>query len=114
MLAKCAQLEQEFAADRFSILEVASNYLDPTSFQITTMDAATSISLFDDISDLKTTNPDLKIFVSIGGWTFSDNNTYTQPIVGNIARTSSNRQQFANELITFLTYYGFDGVDLDW
>lgn len=78
------------------------------------MDAATPVSLFDDMSDLKTTNPDLKIFVSIGGWTFSDNDTYTQPIFGNVARSSSNRQLFANELVAFLTYYGFDGVDLDW
>lgn len=78
------------------------------------MDAATPISLFDDISAIKTTNPDLKIFVSIGGWTFSDNDTYTQPIFGNIASSSSNRQQFADGLVEFLTYYGYDGVDLDW
>uniref|UniRef100_A0A0N7HV81 chitinase n=1 Tax=Hypocrella siamensis TaxID=696354 RepID=A0A0N7HV81_9HYPO len=95
-------------------LNYAFAYLDPTSFSIKTMDAATPTSLFDDISDLKTTNPDLKIFVSIGGWTFSDNNTYTQPIFGDIARDPSNRQLFANQLVAFLIYYGFDGVDLDW
>ncbi|KAG6238482.1 hypothetical protein E4U25_001673 [Claviceps purpurea] len=95
-------------------LNYAFAYLDPTSFKITTMDAATPISLFDDLSDLKTTNPDLKIFVSIGGWTFSDNDTYTQPIFGNIARSSANRQLFADGLVSFLSYYGFDGVDLDW
>ncbi|KAG6039144.1 hypothetical protein E4U41_003160 [Claviceps citrina] len=95
-------------------LNYAFAYLDPTSFKITTMDAATPTSLFDDLSALKTTNPDLKIFVSIGGWTFSDNDTYTQPIFGNIARSSSNRQLFADGLVSFLTYYGFDGVDLDW
>ncbi|UKZ93576.1 uncharacterized protein TrAFT101_008486 [Trichoderma asperellum] len=105
---------RDLPLDSLTHLNYAFAFLDPTSFQITTMDAATPISLFDDISDLKTTNPDLKIFVSIGGWTFSDNNTYTQPIFGNIARSSSNRQLFANELVAFLTYYGFDGVDLDW
>ncbi|KAG6197388.1 hypothetical protein E4U50_007948 [Claviceps purpurea] len=95
-------------------LNYAFAYLDPTSFKLTTMDASTSISLFDDMSDLKTTNPRLEIFVSIGGWTFSDNDTYTQPIFGNIARSSENRQLFADEVASFLTYYGFDGIDLDW
>ncbi|KAG6194205.1 hypothetical protein E4U10_003178 [Claviceps purpurea] len=95
-------------------LNYAFAYLDPTSFKLTTMDASTSISLFDDMSDLKTTNPRLEIFVSIGGWTFSDNDTYTQPIFGNIARSSENRQLFADKVASFLTYYGFDGIDLDW
>ncbi|KAG5951737.1 hypothetical protein E4U53_002386 [Claviceps sorghi] len=95
-------------------LNYAFAYLDPTSFKITTMDAATPASLFGDVSDLKAANPDLKIFVSIGGWTFSDNDTYTQPIFGNIARSSANRQLFADQTVAFLTYYGFDGVDLDW
>lgn len=95
-------------------LNYAFAYLDPKSFQITTMDAATPTSLFDDISKLKEINPHLSIFVSIGGWTFSDNDTYTQPIFGNIAGDSSNRQRFSDELVKFLDHYGFDGVDLDW
>jgi len=95
-------------------LNYAFAYLDPKSFSVTTMDAATPVSLFEDISDLKIVNPDLKIFVSIGGWTFSDNDTYTQPIFGNIASSSANRQLFADKLVAFLSYYGFDGVDLDW
>ncbi|KAG6255172.1 hypothetical protein E4U24_006963 [Claviceps purpurea] len=81
------------------------------------MDASTPIPLVDDISDLKATNSRLEIFVSIGGWTFSDNDTYTQPVFGNIARSSENRQLFADEVASFLTYYGFDGVvgvDIDW
>ncbi|KAK8127253.1 bacteriodes thetaiotaomicron symbiotic chitinase, partial [Apiospora sp. TS-2023a] len=86
----------------------------PHTFEVQTMDAATPQSLFEDFSSLKIANPDLKLFVSIGGWTFSDNNTYTQPIFGNIAKSSSNRQTFADKLVSFLDYYGFDGVDLDW
>lgn len=78
------------------------------------MDAATPVSLFDDFSDLKFDYPDLKLFVSIGGWTFSDNDTYTQPIFSNICSSASNRQKFADEALKFLNYYGFDGVDIDW
>ncbi|KAG6187804.1 hypothetical protein E4U27_007671 [Claviceps purpurea] len=86
-------------------------------FKITAMDVSTPIPLVDDISDLKATNSRLEIFVSIGGWTFSDNDTYTQPVFGNIARSSENRQLVADEVASFLTYYGFDevvGVDMDW
>lgn len=95
-------------------LNYAFAYLDPNTFKVTTMDAATPTSLFDDLSNLKVDNPNLKIFVSIGGWTFSNNDTNTQPIFGNIAQSASNRQMFADGIVTFLTYYGFDGVDLDW
>lgn len=78
------------------------------------MDAQTPVSTFEDVVALKDLKPDLKVFVSIGGWTFSDNGTATQPVFGNIARTSDNRQKFANNLLKFMTGYGFDGVDLDW
>jgi chitinase len=56
----------------------------------------------------------LEVFVSIGGWTFSDNGTATQPVFGDIASTDANRQKFADRLVIFMTLYGFDGVDLDW
>jgi chitinase len=78
------------------------------------MDAQTPASTFQDAVSLKDLKPDLKVFVSIGGWTFSDNDTATQPVFGNIARSESNRQKFADNLLRFMNGYGFDGVDLDW
>ncbi|KAL2368872.1 hypothetical protein RJ035_003742 [Blastomyces gilchristii] len=78
------------------------------------MDAATPISLFDEVAALKIVKPSLQLYVSIGGWTFSDNNTITQPIFGNIARSPANRRKFADNILSFLNQYGFDGVDIDW
>ncbi|EGE82986.2 bacteriodes thetaiotaomicron symbiotic chitinase [Blastomyces dermatitidis ER-3] len=95
-------------------LNYAFAYIDPTSFEITTMDAATPISLFDEVAALKIVKPSLQLYVSIGGWTFSDNNTITQPIFGNIARSPANRRKFADNILSFLNQYGFDGVDIDW
>jgi chitinase len=100
--------------DALTHLNYAFAYIDPESFQLTTMDVATRVSLFDDLANLKLTKPDLKIFISVGGWTFSDNNTLTQPVFGNIARSSSNREKFAKNVLAFLDEYGFDGVDIDW
>ncbi|KAL7621055.1 hypothetical protein AAE478_008367 [Parahypoxylon ruwenzoriense] len=100
--------------DALTHVNYAFAYLDPQSFKITTMDAATPASTFEDLADLKVMNPNLQIFVSIGGWTFSDNGTATQPVFGNIARSAANRQTFANNLLQFLDSFGYDGVDIDW
>jgi chitinase len=93
-------------------------YIDPESFQITTMDSETPEHLFQDVTAIKSmksgTDVQLEVFVSIGGWTFSDNGTATQPVFGDIASTDANRQKFADRLVIFMTLYGFDGVDLDW
>ncbi|KAI1840789.1 hypothetical protein JX266_012996 [Neoarthrinium moseri] len=100
--------------DVLTHLNYAFAYLDADTFKITTMDARTPASTFADFASVKITNPNIKLFVSIGGWTFSDNGTYTQPIFGNIASSSSNRQKFADNMVTFLDAYGFDGIDIDW
>lgn len=81
------------------------------------MDSATPESLFMETADvrtLKSGNLDLQVFASIGGWTFSDNNTKTQPVFGNIAKNEGNRQKFADNVVSFMKEYGFDGVDIDW
>lgn len=81
------------------------------------MDGLTPSSLFTQTADVRTFKTglsDLAVFVSLGGWTFSDNETATQPTFGDIARTETNRQTFANNLVDFMKKYGFDGVDLDW
>ncbi len=78
------------------------------------MDAATPVRVFQDVADLKLRNPNLELFVSLGGWTFSDNGTTTQPVFGNIASSAANRQTFATNVLKFLNTYGYDGVDIDW
>lgn len=100
--------------DALTHLNYAFAYINPETFQIMTMDTATPASLFDDVAELKFTKPDLKIYISIGGWTFSDNGTETQPVFGNIAKSSKNRATFAKNVMTFLDQYGFDGIDIDW
>jgi chitinase len=74
------------------------------------MDPQTDAQLFWDVAEAKIYNPDLEVFLSIGGWTFSDNNTATQPVFGNIASTETNRQTFANNLVKFLKHYGYNGT----
>ena len=91
--------------------------IEPETFKVTTMDTQTPESLFMETADvrtLKSGNLDLQVFISIGGWTFSDNNTKTQPVFGEIASSESNRQKFAKNVVSFMKEYGFNGVDIDW
>ncbi|KAF5852879.1 hypothetical protein GGP41_008338 [Bipolaris sorokiniana] len=74
----------------------------------------TSAKIFSEITAVKQKAPGLKIWISLGGWTFSDNDTDTQSVWGDIARTQANRNKFTVNLYKFMKTYGFDGVDIDW
>lgn len=100
--------------DALTHVNYAFAYIDPASYQLTTMDSLTPGSLFDDLTYLKSIKPDLEIWISVGGWTFSDNNTRTQSVFGDIAADATKRQLFADNLVHFMQQHGFDGVDLDW
>ena len=55
----------------------------------------------------KSLNPELKVMLSLGGWggcaTCSD-----------VFSTSTGRQEFAQSVKEVTTYFGTDGIDLDW
>jgi len=63
--------------------------------------------LNDPRSSLRARNPNIKVCISIGGWThcgaFSD-----------VCATPEAREKFAQSVVEFLDRFGFDGVDLDW
>ena len=90
-------------------LNYAFAYIDPTSYELVTMDSKTPERLFELAVETKKYNPDLKVWLSIGVWYFSNNNTATQPVFGDIASKENNRQKFADNVVRFLENYGFDG-----
>src|SRR5690349_10881812 len=62
---------------------------------------------FRNLNELKNINPDLKILISIGGWTWSKN--FSDAVL-----TDTSTQNFAQSAIDIVSKYNLDGVDIDW
>ncbi len=56
---------------------------------------------------LKAKNPNLKILVSVGGWTWSGG-------FSDMALTPESRARFIDSAVAFLRRYKLDGLDIDW
>lgn len=56
---------------------------------------------------LKRINPDLKIVISIGGWSWSEN--FSDAVL-----TPTSRKLFAKSSVDIIRQYNLDGVDIDW
>lgn len=51
----------------------------------------------------------VKVLISVGGWSDGDDSGFVTMSASSTARAS-----FVNNLVTFVTNYGLDGVDIDW
>ncbi|MCX2574167.1 glycoside hydrolase family 18 protein [Pedobacter sandarakinus] len=59
------------------------------------------------LNSLKLKNPQLKILISIGGWSWSEN-------FSNAVLTDSLRASFARNAVKIIRDHHLDGVDIDW
>ena len=59
------------------------------------------------LNGLKKINPDLKIVISIGGWSWSEN--FSDAVL-----TPTSRKLFAKSSVDIVRQYNLDGVDIDW
>lgn len=103
--------------DGLTHVNFAFAYLKPDTFEIVSMDSTLPADLFQTVADVKTFksgNQNLEVFVSIGGWDFTDESSDTQPMFGEIAGDPAKRQLFCDNALKFVNEYGLDGVDIDW
>ncbi len=62
---------------------------------------------FRQLNTLKQKNPELKILISVGGWTWSKN--FSDAVL-----TDTSTQNFAQSSVDIVARYNLDGVDIDW
>jgi chitinase len=68
---------------------------------------ATDTINFRKLNALKKENPDLKILISLGGWSWSEN--FSDAVL-----TPSSRKKFAESGVQMIRDYQLDGIDIDW
>jgi chitinase len=59
------------------------------------------------LADLRRQHPHLRILISVGGWTWSNN-------FSDAALTTESRRRFTASAIEFVRRHDIDGVDIDW
>ncbi|KAK1240330.1 hypothetical protein MKX08_007772 [Trichoderma sp. CBMAI-0020] len=98
----------------YTHLNYAFATIDPKTFEVLPASVEDQQDTYDRVTWLKKRDPDLKVFIAIGGWTFNDEGQPTRNTFSNIANSPQNQKAFIKSLISFMSTYDFDGVDLDW
>lgn len=65
------------------------------------------------LTELKRLDPELKVYIAVGGWTFNDPGP-TASTFSDLAASLPRQRAFMKSLVSFMSTYGFDGLDLDW
>ncbi|KAK6345772.1 hypothetical protein TWF718_007678 [Orbilia javanica] len=110
----CSRMQpEEVPASGMTHLNFAFAFITPDNYDLVPM-PNTDPKLFARTTALKSTYPGLKVWISVGGWSFNDNGTIWQPVFSDLASSQAKRSKFINNMIKFMVQYGFDGCDLDW
>ncbi|GAB1213968.1 hypothetical protein ATERTT37_003124 [Aspergillus terreus] len=96
----------------YSHINFAFATIDPQSFEVNPADAR-DVDLYTRVTSRKQLDPNLKVFIALGGWTFNDPGP-TQTIFSDLAASEDKQKAFFKSLVSFMSTYDFDGIDLDW
>lgn len=107
-----AFLPEDVPLGVYTHLNFAFASIDPESYKITPAQAE-DVALYSRLTALKKSDSALKVFIAIGGWTFNDEGP-TFRTFSELAADESKQQVFFASLISFMSTYNFDGVDIDW
>ncbi|KAJ4292882.1 hypothetical protein N0V88_005542 [Collariella sp. IMI 366227] len=108
-----AMLPEQIPVAAYTHINFAFAMIDPVSFAIAPMSDG-DVDLYPRLTGLKELYPNLKVWISIGGWSMNDPDQPTATTFSDVAGSAANQQKFFASLISFMSQYGFDGVDIDW
>ena len=87
--------------------------IDPETFRVVP-GARSDISLFKRLVQLKNIDPQLKVYISIGGQDSDDESGAVGATFSQLAASVEHQKVFIESLISFTTTWGFDGVNIEW
>lgn len=86
--------------------------INPSTFEVSPGNHQTEY-MMTRIGAIKLLQPDIKIWVALGGWAFNDPGP-TQTTFSDMAASDSHINTFTQSLSRMMNKYDFDGVDIDW
>ncbi|KAE8352807.1 glycoside hydrolase superfamily [Aspergillus coremiiformis] len=109
----CDKMEpQAIPLGIYSHINFAFGLIDPKTFRIAPMTEAIA-SRYRPVTALKGRQPDLQVYIALGGWDFNEPGP-TRTTFSDLAASQSAQDAFFESLTSFMLHNGFDGVDLDW
>lgn len=96
----------------YSHINFAFATFDPETYEVLPADNRDK-DLYKRVTGLKTYNPNVKVLIALGGWTFNDPGP-TASVFSDLAASETKQKKFFKTLTQFMSTYDFDGVDLDW
>ncbi|KAL1867744.1 hypothetical protein VTK73DRAFT_4029 [Phialemonium thermophilum] len=96
----------------YTHINFAFGYIDPSTYRVSSMDATTG-SLYSRVTALKARNRGLQVWISVGGWSFTDPGP-TARTFSELAASEAAQAAFFASIISFMSSNNFDGIDIDW
>ncbi|KAF5560716.1 glycoside hydrolase superfamily [Fusarium napiforme] len=107
-------IPSSFPQGIYTHIYFAFGSIDPDSFKVIPA-GASDVELYPQLAALKTRDMGQELWLSIGGWTFSDKGSPTATTFSDLVNADETRQRvFFASLILFMQTWGFSGVDIDW
>ncbi|RYO92560.1 hypothetical protein DL766_002359 [Monosporascus sp. MC13-8B] len=110
--SRYSMLPEEIPFGQYTHIIFSFATINPSTFKVSAGDSQTE-HLMSRIGSIKVLQPNIKIWVALGGWAFNDPGP-TQTTFSDIASSSANTDIFLDSLVQMMNKYGFDGVDIDW
>lgn len=107
-----ALLPEEIPYGAYTHLIFSFATINPNTFEVSPGNYKTE-DMMERIGTMKLLQPDLKIWVALGGWAFNDPGP-TQTTFSDVAASEANTDTFLSSLVKLMDKFNFDGVDIDW
>jgi chitinase len=105
-------LPEQIPTGIYTHINFAFAVIDPATFKIA-LSSPSDVNLYKRIMLLKQKDPGLKVYIAVGSWAFNDPGLMATTF-SHLSASVPRQEVFMESLLSFISTYGFDGIDLDW